>query len=280
MARKTRSRRRKNARRPRISTAKRRAAALKGWRRRKNRGGRRRNKRGLFLPPRRKTSLRVRARRVKSGRRKGRFSKRGGRRQTLYSRPGPRLAAARRGKPRSKWRKIRARRRNPNGFVGRLMKMDTWVDAGQIAIGAAASGVLAGWAYGQFAPDALQTDNAKMVARPASIALAGAVIGWGASAMGQKKLGQKLAMGGIIAAALDVVNQIGKKMGFLEGYGGMNDYIQLQGYGTQAQVEAGVFGYGTQAQVEAGDFSDYIQLQGMGHTEEEVAAAQTFGPTF
>ena len=72
------------------------------------------------------------------------------------------------------------------------------------------------------------------------------------------------------------MNQIGQKMGFM-GYG---DYIQLQGLGTQAQVEAGVFGYGTQAQVEAGDFSDYIQLQGMGHAPEEQAAANTFGPTF
>lgn len=282
----TRSRRRTH-RRPRISTARRRAAALKGWRRRKASGRRpnprrraRRNVPGLFLPPRRKTSLRVRARRVSSGRRRGRFSKRGGRRQTLYSRPGRRLAAARRSLPRRLWRKARPRRRNPNGFLGQLQRMDTWVNALQIASGAVASGLLAGWAYNQFAPAALQTENAKMIGRPASIAISGALIGWGVSAAGQKKLAKQLALGGIIAAALDVVQQIGRRAGFLGYGGGMADYIQLQGYGTQAQVEAGVFGYGTQAQVEAGDFSDYIQLQGMGHTEDEMAEANTFGPTF
>lgn len=274
MARKTRSRRRRNAKRrgPKISTAQRRRNALKGIRRRKarvGRGRRRPNKPGLFKR-RQRTSKRVRARRVKRGPRRARFSKRGRWRQTLYSHPGPKLAAQRR---------RRRRRRNPNGFIGQLTKGDVWMNALQIAGGAVAASMLAGYAYNNFAPPALQTDNAKMIGRPASIAIAGAVIGWGASAMGQRALGKKLAQGGIIAAALDVVQQIGRKMGFL-GYGGMGDYVQLQGYGTQAQVEAGVFGYGTQAQVEAGDFSDYIQMQGLGHTEEEAAAAQTFGPTF
>ncbi len=266
----TRTRRRRSG----TSKAARSRAAKLGWSRR-----RRRNAQGLFA----RKSLKKARRRTRKPRRVKRVTryvvshvpKRRRKRRKATRRRG-RRRAARPGSARSIRRSLRrkGRRRNPNGFLGQLTQADTWVSAIQISVGALGAGVLAGWAYNNWAPAAMQTNGARMVGRPISIALAGAVIGWGVSAIGQRKLGKQMALGGIIAAALDVTQQVAQRVGLM-GYG---DYIQLQGLGTQAQVEAGVFG--TQAQVEAGDFGDYIQLQGLGHSADEMAEANTFGPTF
>jgi hypothetical protein len=272
MARKTRSRRRKTTKRrnPRISKAKRRAAALKGWRKKKRKNpGRRRRRKTTKSRRRRNARGWFKTRASKTYKRRGKVRGRG--RKKRSTRPVKRSTLRRR---------ARARRRNPNGYVGKLTKMSTWVDAMQVAGGGIGAGMLAGWAYNNFAPAALQAPNVKMIARPASIALAGALLGWvTGNLLKQKALGNKIATGGVIAAAFDIGNQIVGRMGLM----GMGDYVQLQGLGTQAQVEAGVFGLGNQAQVEAGNFDgmgDYVQMSGLGHSVDEVAAANTFGPTF
>ena len=137
--------------------------------------------------------------------------------------------------------------------------MGTWQAAGGIALGAVGSNVLAGQLQ-RFLPDALKNGAAAMVVGPITKALSGALLGWGASLVGFKRLGKSLATGGMVIAAVDVVGKIGAAAGIpgLSDYIQLSDYVQLQGLGTQAQVEAGVFG----------------------HSEEEMSAAQTFGPTF
>jgi len=274
MAKRTRARRRKTAKRrnPRISKARRRAAALKGLRR-KRRGGTKARRRN----PRKRTTRRRRNAR-------GLFKSRGGK---SYGRRG-KVVRTRRGRKRysrpvrksTLKRRARARRRNPNGFVGNLTKVSTWMGAGQIAAGGLASAALAGWVYNNYAPAALQSGMGRTVGRPLSMALAGAALGWACGKLlKQKALGAKIATGGLVAGLLDLGLQLMNKPGLM----GMGDYVQLQGLGSQAQVEAGVFGLGNQAAVEAGNFDgmgDYVQLQGLGHTADATAAANTFGPTF
>lgn len=266
----TRRRGRRKATRRKSSTTKaaRRRAALKGWRKRKRGGGRKptrrrkRNPAGMFKSRGRYThGKRKRMGVTKSGR----YSKRAKRRVTRYTRP--KASTARR----------RARRRNPSGFIGQLLQTGTWATAGQIAIGAVGSSMAAGWVYNRYAPPTFQSGTARMVGRPVSIALAGALVGWGLHTAGMKKFGKQFAWGGIVGAAIDIATQLSGQLAF-----GTGDYIQLQGLGTQAQVEAGVFGVGTQAQVEAGNFGagDYVQLDGLGHSEDAIAATNTFGQTF
>lgn len=245
------------------------ALALFGGRRKRRSGRRRRNALGLFKSRGgRKYGLRVRMRRGRGGR----YRKRSGRRVTLFSRPGRRLAQLRRRFGRSFGRR---RRRNPNGFLGEIMKGPAWVDVGSIAIGAVGATVLVGPLWERFAPPALQVGAAAMIVRPVATAVVGALLGWGVSMLPLRnaaKFGRQVAQGGMVAAAIDIVGALGRQTGLIAGYG---DYIQLNGLGGQAQVEAGEFGdyvqLEGQAQVEAGEF---------GHTADETAAANTFGPTF
>lgn len=151
--------------------------------------------------------------------------------------------------------------------------MGTWQAAGSIALGAVGSSALAGQLQ-RFIPAGLQTGVAGMVVGPLTKAVSGALLGFAANMVGFKRLGKSLATGGMVIAAVDVVRSVAAAAGLpgFSDYIQLNDYVQLQGLGTQAQVEAGVFGHlGTQAQVEAGVF---------GHTDEALAANQTFGPTF
>lgn len=155
--------------------------------------------------------------------------------------------------------------------------MGTWQAAGGIALGAVGSSIVAGRILG-FLPDAVKSGPAAYVTGPLTTAVSGALLGWGLSMLGFRGLGKSVATGGVVMAAIGVVQQVGRATGLLGDYvqlQGVGDYVQLQGLGTQAQVEAGVFGHlGTQAQVEAGVFG------GLGHTEEAMSAQQTFGPTF
>jgi len=280
---KTKRRRRTYTRRRGAGKGKRRAAALKGWRRKRvrrsnprRRAHRRRRSNPVAVAPkrrRRRHNARPRSRRRRNAR--GWFRSRGGR---SYGRRGH-VRATKRGRRRytrpvrRSTLRARARRRNPNGFIGDIMSMGTWQAAGSLAIGAVGSSALAGWLLKQtFVPEMLKTGVAARVASPLVTALAGALLGWGLSAAGMRNLGKSVATGGMVAAAVNVVTQVGQATGLFGDYVQLNDYVQLQGLGTQAQVEAGVFGHlGTQAQVEAGVF---------GHTEDEVSAQQTFGPTF
>lgn len=165
------------------------------------------------------------------------------------------------------------RRRNPAGFLQAVLSAGTWTTAGGIAVGAIGANVLASRVYG-FLPAAVQDENVAMIVRPLLTAAAGLVVGLGVSMLpfkGAKAFGKSASIGGFVAAAMDVLTGVAKKVGFL-GYG---DYIQLSG---QREVEAGQFGdyvqLEGQADVEAGHFD------GLGHTAEEAAAANTFGPTF
>jgi len=245
------------------------ALALFGGRRKRRSSRRRRNALGLFKRRgRHKMGLRVRMHRGRGGK----YRKRGRRRVTLFSHPGRKLASLRR---RFGRRYGSRRRRNPNGFLGEILKGGIWVEAGGIAIGAVGATVLVQPLWAKFAPEALRTGMAATIARPLATAAVGALLGWGVSMLPMRnasQFGRRVALGGVVAAAIDVVTAVGKQAGLISGYG---DYIQLQGLGGQAQVEAGEFG-------------DYVQLEGqaqveageLGHTAEETAAANTFGPTF
>lgn len=263
------------ARRPRLSAAKRSAAARKGWARRR-RAGTARKRNPLY---RKRRSGKFTGRKTYKGaarldqsywaRRKRRYGKSGRRRRTKTGKAIGKL----------KTRRSR-RRRNPNGGFGELMNMDTWVGAGQIALGAVGSLYVANKVASMVPPIRDMDPAIKRFVMPLAIAASGIGLGMIANFLPVKNkaaLGKKLVMGGFVAGAIKLIGEIGKQVGIPLGFEGMgdyvqmqgySDYVQMQGYGTQAQVEAGSFGgYGTQAQVEAGSFG------GLG-------ADQTFGPTF
>jgi hypothetical protein len=69
---------------------------------------------------------------------------------------------------------------------------------------------------------------------------------------GKAALSKNLMIGGFVAAALPILENIGRSVGLLSDYvqlQGYRDYVQLQGLGRR-QVESGALGLGTQAQAE------------------------------
>jgi hypothetical protein len=279
---KTRSRRRHGRRHARVGS-RRRLAALKGWRRRKAARH--------AAPVRRRSRRRRMAARVVAAPRKRRRRSRGRRRNPLYRRSHstrshrggtfagrrhrgwPRIdqlfwrlrkrrygkSGRRRGKRRSAASRRASRRRNPNGFLGDLLSVPTWMSAAGLGAGILGSRILANQVQ-RFLP-ALPAAAEPFVG-PLITAASGIGLGMVANFLpirGKAALSKNLMIGGFVAAALPILENLGRSVGLLSDYvqlQGYRDYVQLQGLGTQAQVEAGQFsGLGTQAQVEAGQFS-------------------------